>query len=723
MHPALHSKSLQKLPLSIRRFAISAHRSDASIEMVHRALDFAHGDAPFAQRIALLPVSYVHLDPDKVPNPEDLESGSLDPQTTQVVSKAISAWRGLFAIFFDLPFAALPALWPRISSWALVFNTYREQLQSLPMASKLYYRFHFTFASMTRIIHREHESVRAAIFSLPGLASLLGPAWAEYAAIETDEELDLNVPVLESLCALLPDLAAASLTTLRDLADSVGGTNSDVALFLVRSLHAHTILKEVELQTWYTDRLLDFMCEVDDITVCCHKDRSLRVPITPLLLAAIRHRFVYHIMRVACMLSAADDDGAQETINHCLMVVIRAILNSGVPTALDDALDGGLISVLAGAVKWGSKPCIANRVRSFVSILPPLLVTHKTLALMNRGLTEAEPTYRSKSFRTSYIGPAWAAMVQFAQQRIHVFKTISTAQSQLRAACDNLECGKIDHRKLFRRCSGCLSFYYCSETCQQVDWVDGGHRSACSLYTNLIPNESDALYPSCRNRTLLRALLQNFYDTNYADFYSLRLLRSEPDSEVLAIPFIDFSGIYREFNSPPPESVKIYFINAQDGEVEDDDPVSHSDSESSSSSAETDSTSHAESSEPTSESEPGSTHEECDDSGLSLPVPRDQTTPPFQQLAARPEWADLCARARRSNGTLELHAVRVIVLGKLAVEHLCIVPLRRNASGRLFRARLTEELGSHARDNLSDEEVKEEIHKIRNECGDVVEMY
>ncbi|KAL0953537.1 hypothetical protein HGRIS_004759 [Hohenbuehelia grisea] len=46
--------------------------------------------------------------------------------------------------------------------------------------------------------------------------------------------------------------------------------------------------------------------------------------------------------------------------------------------------------------------------------------------------------------------------------------------------CDFLGCYHTGKRKLvLRRCDGCEKVFYCSKTCQSLDWHEGGHRSSC----------------------------------------------------------------------------------------------------------------------------------------------------------------------------------------------------------------------------------------------------
>ncbi|KAF7300034.1 MYND-type domain-containing protein [Mycena kentingensis (nom. inval.)] len=55
------------------------------------------------------------------------------------------------------------------------------------------------------------------------------------------------------------------------------------------------------------------------------------------------------------------------------------------------------------------------------------------------------------------------------------------ARGENPVACDNVECGKINHKTKFSCCAGCKMLRYCSLACQRADWTSG-HRKVCAEY-------------------------------------------------------------------------------------------------------------------------------------------------------------------------------------------------------------------------------------------------
>ncbi|KAF7329195.1 MYND-type domain-containing protein [Mycena kentingensis (nom. inval.)] len=780
LHPAAHSRTLQRLPLS--RFAISAHRSEASLEIVKRAFEFLTQDADSPHRTAILPVVYVHLDPDKVPAVTDFVSGALSAADALAVAKAVSAWNALFGIFFSLPTAAGPCLWPRILAWATFFHAHRSTASPISTHFlELHRSFYYQLVGMTRSIYTSNPTFQNDILGAPELATLLGPAWAQYAATENDTELRFNIVVLEALCALVPEVAARSSTTLQDLAESVGGTKHDVAQFIARSIYAHSVLEQEKPDAWYTDQLLDFLGEMDGFPVCCHKNSSVDLPITPMLRTAIRHKLVYALIRVVNVISERSDDSAQETVNHCLLLALRAVLNSEV-SILHEALEGGLIKALAVAVKWGEEPCVAKRVSMFVGLLPATLADPKTLALVNKGLIEVAPlTSWQSSFRQSYVGKDWEVLTVIARRWSHVLSQVVAPEYVAVGICDNLECGKIDERKAFRRCSGCLAFYYCSDACQVADWTRGGHRTSCALYNDFLLSENAASHPSYLGRSFIRALLHQFYIENLPHFYPQELIC---DPTTLGIPLISLQHLSRSFDPEKKElpTLEIRYMDI-DAELEaaPATETAVADSESSASPSDTESDDASICSGHSRQHAPGrktarvfTTGHPRVLGGRPAPVPasdptrergslihrwkvfarkhgstgRPKTTrtrtratrtrdpsrvgePVVNTICARhPEWADILARARRSDGGFEVHVVQMTVhqhRGTSAgaeglADQFWVVPLRRNEAGKRFRQRLRDELGS-IRTGMGKKRFAAEVMRIRSECGDVVEVY
>ncbi|KAJ7248812.1 hypothetical protein C8J57DRAFT_1522274 [Mycena rebaudengoi] len=83
--------------------------------------------------------------------------------------------------------------------------------------------------------------------------------------------------------------------------------------------------------------------------------------------------------------------------------------------------------------------------------------------------------------------------------------------------CDNLECDTTGLKTDFRRCSECMTRYYCSSACQKQDWEAGKHRTACR---ELQRKGGEEL--SSKDKAFLRYLLHHDYMQNKQKILALR---------------------------------------------------------------------------------------------------------------------------------------------------------------------------------------------------------
>ncbi|KAJ7201223.1 hypothetical protein C8J57DRAFT_1412418, partial [Mycena rebaudengoi] len=110
------------------------------------------------------------------------------------------------------------------------------------------------------------------------------------------------------------------------------------------------------------------------------------------------------------------------------------------------------------------------------------LVYYRIPAAIYAALREIDVLGNSAAFKASKIYQKWQALVDLRQKRLAVVKIFDFPRYVPLKACDNLQCAIISDRTRFRRCSGCLCFYYCSQECQIIDWRVGGHQEACNAY-------------------------------------------------------------------------------------------------------------------------------------------------------------------------------------------------------------------------------------------------
>ena len=60
-----------------------------------------------------------------------------------------------------------------------------------------------------------------------------------------------------------------------------------------------------------------------------------------------------------------------------------------------------------------------------------------------------------------------------------------SAFGELRIACGNENCPKLDHKEKFKVCAGCRVRRFCSVECLRKDW--GKHKSECKMMRRKVP--------------------------------------------------------------------------------------------------------------------------------------------------------------------------------------------------------------------------------------------
>ncbi|KAJ7253269.1 hypothetical protein C8J57DRAFT_1349356 [Mycena rebaudengoi] len=140
---------------------------------------------------------------------------------------------------------------------------------------------------------------------------------------------------------------------------------------------------------------------------------------------------------------------------------------------IPSAVENGLLRAIASLRNWADL---------LVELIYVSLVYYRIPAAIYAALREIDVLGNSAAFKASKIYQKWQALVDLRQKRLAVVKIFDFPRYVPLKACDNLQCAIISDRTRFRRCSGCLCFYYCSQECQIIDWRVGGHQEACNAY-------------------------------------------------------------------------------------------------------------------------------------------------------------------------------------------------------------------------------------------------
>ncbi|KAK7058177.1 hypothetical protein R3P38DRAFT_2681268 [Favolaschia claudopus] len=515
MHPAFALKNIRRLPASQARVAMAACRRDRSVEDLLR-VEALLESVPKSQKILLLPVMYACLDPAEVPVTLDLDSFETEVIAARIQC-AVASLRMIFDII-DTADSALelgPVLWPRVWAWVHFLH---ENYQNIPLTSadsetgvdrvqSVVYLGFVVFAGMVY----EPPSNSALISSTPGFRAVLCRSLYHLPNMLSRLRFE---GALWYISILMGDLKFASQAHFIELVDGAGGTLNDVAFLFTKYLK--NFARPIDWQTSPPGFFLRSLIRC--LRTICGSDLSRR---HDLLEALYRQDFF------------PDYIATLQTIHDSYKSKPPSVGSLRLEAAKDSGKDGfefleQLLSMPQGH-RWMPKVIRAGLLRTMVrfamkfpseldqtfqsflkQLFPRCFVYSYVVDAMHDVLNDLMKLLDGDGIEL-HLKRHWLDFLDLAAKRIKLRTHLDEVISTKLKACDNLDCGKIQDRSLFQRCSGCLAFYYCNRECQSVDWTRGGHRQRCGN-TKLLLADS----PSCplgrREREFLRALMKEAYD-------------------------------------------------------------------------------------------------------------------------------------------------------------------------------------------------------------------
>ncbi|KAJ7676657.1 hypothetical protein DFH06DRAFT_1317276 [Mycena polygramma] len=226
MHPTLRIENLGRLPFPFQRFADAACTPARIIEDI-MCTQYALTLIKPAERVGLLPVFYLNLDPGRMPSADQIDR--FTPTTrTDITSAAFSL---VTILQIDAPRAVALEMWPRIWSWFNFIDTYRDYFPDTELPSQ---KNLFTyFLVFTRHLY-EDRSAYSGLLSTAGFARTIVKAWT---FLSTLEETNLVARVLGDLSLFMLD-TTEGLTpeNLDEVLEGAGGSFDDLARLMLTFL-------------------------------------------------------------------------------------------------------------------------------------------------------------------------------------------------------------------------------------------------------------------------------------------------------------------------------------------------------------------------------------------------------------------------------------------------------------------------------------------------------
>ncbi|KAJ7062152.1 hypothetical protein C8F01DRAFT_1136672 [Mycena amicta] len=511
LHPALDRQRLQGLPMTLRRHAIAAWESTASVESLHRLVTWTKTSRMRdSDRPLLLPICFVHLDPNLIPSREQLATlddpeiqNASTPVASQVerVPHAVAALQ-LFVAAADAPYGSEPWLWPRLWGWFQFLDTHFDLLSAVHLRIALNEKEQSRGMNALVFVQATHWFSRTSeVLATQGLKEVIGRALSR---LLHAENLKTTFPPWSAAANIISSLEFHDLEnprSLAELAEGIGGRGrlAEIIVTLMRRLADAAELSLIDGERLYLIRSLAGMLQRADGAYLDteRRESNLLAPPRKLSQRLLRLNIVPMLVRtLACIsLTTSPSDITVQTYTKTHSLLMRLLATTIGARWIDQALDAGLLDTLIQSSRNGYfvGHDIRELRRFFTEILPQALTYHHTVASLHGAGTRIESHLGATDFRAS---PFYDILVTFieaaaAQQAVSIKEFLRMLEASMNRSCDNLACEVVEVqtpqlRIRMKCCSSCRVAYYCTKACQAIDWK-AGHRYVCCRYTSWSP--------------------------------------------------------------------------------------------------------------------------------------------------------------------------------------------------------------------------------------------
>ncbi|KAJ7440844.1 hypothetical protein B0H11DRAFT_2292758 [Mycena galericulata] len=519
MNKFLSLECLSELPFTIRDLAIpAAHGSLADMEHLSRLI---HGD-PNARDtfMACLCVLYANLDPLAIPRdggPPGIP-GAL----------AVSSLKCLRLLGPPLDTSA--HFWPRIWGWTHFISSHPEQFPPEPTGMDICIDvLLFVDALIVKEVHGADLTANSRAYEMinrtPGVRTLLARAWAQMSRDKKKQPTRDNMSALSRILTLL-DFTKDS-AHLQEAIDGAGGSLNDFARLITGYIDSIVPTSRVDLSA---DQYGLLNCIFYPVRGLCAGSQAAQD-------ALPRAGFVASLTRMMCALarysgpriwahdeslvSFTGDDDLMGTAVILMVKMLKSPRHTGISR---DAISEGLLRAI---VSYGIRGAEVEWTSKLVATLSSETIHYTVVSRLERALRDTSDITAHPAFKKSANFAAWNTFRDLAVKRIAVAKLWKSPDSLSRKACDNMECGDIRKKEDFKACGQCRRVYYCTRSCQKLDWQQG-HRNECASMRAFSEKNPDPL--SSEDVAFIKELVHNDYVSNMHKILSLQvdLVRQYP---------------------------------------------------------------------------------------------------------------------------------------------------------------------------------------------------
>ncbi|KAF7354455.1 hypothetical protein MVEN_01134600 [Mycena venus] len=493
IHPALRLSVLYKLPFHAQRTALAAAcGSEEDFRAIQRLVRNIPWNDRHKSRL-FLPVFYANLDEAKIPIGDGLDDPSIF--TAGPVYLAMTSLQEIhsMALLIPLPSGIFSHLWPRLWKWLEFFDSYRlADDEAGPGVG---------FVKFISLFFAEKSS-GTILTSTPGFRRMVARSWIillQTANPAVACGFDGLTIILES------QVVVTSLADVEEIIDGAGGSIDDLASLIVG------YVDRIAQDNFGLEGEIFNFIENIETSLGFKRPKGPKDPkIGPLCIALCSTGIVKSLTRMVHSLMRTNGSAYTTHIPHLIPkavhLLITLFLTASGSRMIPDALRHGLLYVV---VSCSAVNQFNDDLTMLVKVLSCSLVSYATLLVLEDSLATVKEFATSSRFLSSTVFKHWKTFTELSAERLALLRKFNETAQKRRKACDNVQCGKIGDRSLFRRCSICKGCYYCSSQCQEADWLAGEHGKFCQPYPCFRLSEMQPV--GVRERAFMRTLLNHDY--------------------------------------------------------------------------------------------------------------------------------------------------------------------------------------------------------------------
>ncbi|KAJ7713431.1 hypothetical protein B0H16DRAFT_1621259 [Mycena metata] len=470
-----------------------------------------------------LPVPYAVLQRAQMAPTDELNSEALSP-TEDTLSSVYTALQ-ILKLIRQIPAHIVLHMWPLMWKWIHFLMLYPSPL---PYPAPLEDTICYSLAAVVFPLHSGHLSdsilypadpaVCAVVEATVGVQLLFSRAWLSSLARG-------DIIRVYPTSFFIMRLRSTSLR-LDEWIEGAGGTQWHLASFIVKLLDfLSPQLLQAEMPFRGAIIFIGMIIQEEELFLTllkCGLFGALTRMLNALLTENIGYDIEFHLQLTLTILSH---------ISRNMPMVERWIV---------EGLKARLLPALMSVAQRKEPYLTSNIVRALTSSL----IHHSVAKQIDISVREVLPTIPivAAPHKQDEVAKDLRLFLPHVLERLQVLSDYDNGNSISSQACDNMKCGIILPKSQLRRCSQCTKRYYCSETCQVLDWRDDGHRTVCKAL-----KQSKLDFGSPTERGFMRAVLDSDFKRSRAKLFRRQVMHmyENPDTEFFCV--YDFKVIPHSF--------------------------------------------------------------------------------------------------------------------------------------------------------------------------------